>query len=109
LQGVCNTRWTVGKSPRRKTVANPLQIRATGAASLKSTKESDHVCDSAGHAVETSLRAVTANPGVVAGWGLRVDFLLVLGALPAFIGLAVVLPVLGYATWHLYTRMVQRG
>jgi uncharacterized membrane protein len=62
-----------------------------------------------GHAVETSLRAVMANPGPVAGWGLRVGFLLVLGALPAFVGLAVVLPTLGYATWHLYTRMVERG
>lgn len=61
-----------------------------------------------GHAVETSLRAVAANPGTVAGWGLRVGVLLVLGALPAFIGLAVVLPTLGYATWHLYTRMVER-
>lgn len=61
-----------------------------------------------GHAVETSLRAVAANPGTVAGWGLRVGALLVLGALPAFIGLAVVLPTLGYATWHLYTRMVER-
>jgi uncharacterized membrane protein len=61
-----------------------------------------------GHAVETSLRAVSANPGTVARWGLRVGILLVLGALPAFIGLAVVLPTLGYATWHLYTRMVER-
>jgi uncharacterized membrane protein len=58
--------------------------------------------------VETSLRAVAANPATVAGWGLRVGILLVLGALPAFIGLAVVLPTLGYATWHLYTRMVER-
>jgi uncharacterized membrane protein len=31
-----------------------------------------------------------------------------LGAIPAFIGLAVALPVLGYATWHLYTRLVVR-
>lgn len=61
-----------------------------------------------GHAVQTSLRAVAANPGIVAGWGLRVAVLLVLGAIPAFVGLAVVLPVLGYATWHLYTRMVER-
>jgi len=34
--------------------------------------------------------------------------LLVLGSLPALVGLAVVLPVLGYATWHLYTRAVER-
>ena len=59
-------------------------------------------------AVETSVRAVRENPGVMAAWGLRVAGLLVLGALPAFIGLAVVLPVLGYATWHLYTRLVER-
>ena len=61
-----------------------------------------------GTAVNTSLRAVGANSGTVARWGLRVAGLLVLGCLPAFIGLAVVLPVLGYATWHLYTRLVER-
>jgi len=59
-------------------------------------------------AVETSVRAVRENPRVLAAWGLRVAGLLVLGALPAFLGLAVVLPVLGYATWHLYTRLVER-
>ena len=63
---------------------------------------------SAGAAVSTSLRAVRANPGVIANWGLRVAVLLLLGCLPAFIGLAVVLPLLGYATWHLYTRLVER-
>ena len=59
-------------------------------------------------AVETSMSAVRENTGVMAAWGLRVAGLLVLGALPAFLGLAVVLPVLGYATWHLYTRVVER-
>jgi uncharacterized membrane protein len=34
--------------------------------------------------------------------------LLVVGSIPFFVGLAVVLPVLGYATWHLYTRLVVR-
>ena len=62
-----------------------------------------------GTAVATSLHAVQANPGTIAAWGLRVAGLLLLGCLPAFIGLAVVLPVLGYATWHLYTRLVDRG
>jgi uncharacterized membrane protein len=42
------------------------------------------------------------------GWGLIVAALLVIGSIPLFVGLAVVLPVLGYATWHLYTRVVQR-
>jgi uncharacterized membrane protein len=41
-------------------------------------------------------------------WGLIVATLLVLGSIPAFIGLAFVLPWLGYATWHLYTRLVDR-
>jgi uncharacterized membrane protein len=40
-------------------------------------------------------------------WGLIVAALLVIGSLPAFIGLAIVMPVLGHATWHLYRRMVE--
>ncbi|MHB8530452.1 MAG: DUF2189 domain-containing protein [Caulobacteraceae bacterium] len=59
-------------------------------------------------AVETSIRAVRENPRMTAEWGLRVALLLALGCLPAFVGLAVVLPVLGYATWRLYTRLVER-
>ena len=59
-------------------------------------------------AVRTSLAAVAASPMVFARWGVMVAGLLVLGAIPLFIGLAVVLPVLGYATWHLYTRAVAR-
>jgi uncharacterized membrane protein len=62
----------------------------------------------AGTAVGTSVRAVSANLPTVASWGIRVAVLLILGSLPLFIGLAVVLPILGYATWHLYTRMVER-
>ena len=59
-------------------------------------------------AVRTSVRVTLHNPGVILAWGFIVAFLLVLGSLPFFIGLAVVLPVLGYATWHLYTRAVER-
>jgi uncharacterized membrane protein len=59
-------------------------------------------------AVATSIRAVTQNPKAAASWGLRVAALLALGCVPLLIGLAVVLPVLGYATWHLYTRLVVR-
>lgn len=61
-----------------------------------------------GTAMRTSARVAWENPGTVAAWGLIVVGLLVLGTLPALIGLAVVLPVLGYATWHLYTRAVVR-
>jgi uncharacterized membrane protein len=59
-------------------------------------------------AAETSLRAVAKSPGTFAAWGVTVGALLVLGSIPLFVGLAVVLPVLGYATWHLYTRAVVR-
>jgi len=61
-----------------------------------------------GTAFATSVRAFAANWKTLIGWGVIVGTLLVLGAIPAFIGLAVVLPVLGYATWHLYTRMIPR-
>lgn len=57
-------------------------------------------------AAQTSVRAVLANPLTLAVWGLIVAGLLVLGCLPFFIGLAVVMPVLGHATWHLYRRVV---
>lgn len=57
-------------------------------------------------AITTSVRAVLANPVTMAVWGLIVAGLLLLGSLPAFIGLAVVIPVLGHATWHLYRKMV---
>ncbi len=60
-------------------------------------------------ALDTSVRAVMANKGPMARWGVIVAALLVLGSIPAFVGLAVVLPVLGYATWHLYTHVVVRN
>jgi uncharacterized membrane protein len=59
-------------------------------------------------AVMTSLRAVAANPGPMALWGLVVAAGLVLGSIPAFLGLIVVMPTLGHATWHLYRKVVAR-
>ena len=41
-------------------------------------------------------------------WGMIVTGLLILGSAPLFVGLAFVLPWLGYSTWHLYTRLVDR-
>ena len=61
----------------------------------------------AGEAIATSLRAVARNPVSMAAWGLIVAVLLVLGTLPAFIGLAVVIPLLGHATWHLYREVIE--
>jgi len=57
-------------------------------------------------AIATSCRAVAANPGPMAIWGLIVALGLALGSLPLLIGLVVVMPVLGHATWHLYRRMI---
>jgi uncharacterized membrane protein len=61
----------------------------------------------AGDAMVTSLRAVAHNPVPMAAWGLIVALLLVVGTLPAFLGLAVVIPLLGHATWHLYRETVE--
>ncbi len=59
-------------------------------------------------AMRTSFALFRTNPVTVMVWGLIVVGLLILGSIPLFVGLAVVLPVLGYATWHLYTRAVER-
>ena len=58
-------------------------------------------------AIGTSVRAVAANPVPMALWGLIVAGGLVLGSIPLFVGLVVVLPVLGHATWHLYRKLVE--
>jgi uncharacterized membrane protein len=66
-------------------------------------------CDvSASEAVSASWRAAQANKGLMFRWGLIVTGLLILGSAPLFVGLAFVLPWLGYSTWHLYTRLIDR-
>jgi uncharacterized membrane protein len=57
-------------------------------------------------AVRTSVAAVEKNPRVMMIWGLMVTGLLVLGCLPMLVGLIVVMPVLGHATWHLYRKVI---
>jgi uncharacterized membrane protein len=64
---------------------------------------------SAADAVRTSIAAAEANPRETALWGLTVAVLLAIGSLPFLIGLVVVLPVLGHATWHLYRRLIPRS
>ena len=58
-------------------------------------------------AIRTSFRAVIANPKPMALWGLVVASSLVIGSALFFVGLVVVVPVLGHATWHLYRRLVE--
>jgi uncharacterized membrane protein len=60
-------------------------------------------------AIMTSVRAVLKNPLTIALWGLIVAALLVIGSLPFFVGLAVVMPVLGHSSWHLYRKLVEPG
>jgi uncharacterized membrane protein len=57
-------------------------------------------------AMVTSVRAVVMSPLPMIGWALTIVMLLVVSALPYFLGLLVTLPVLGHATWHLYRRIV---
>ena len=59
-------------------------------------------------ALEASLRLTRANPLAVALWGFIVAAALILGSLPLFFGLAVVMPVLGHATWRFYRRAIER-
>jgi uncharacterized membrane protein len=58
-------------------------------------------------ALLTSIRVVAANPVTMGLWGLIVTALLVIGLVPFFLGLTVVFPVLGHATWHLYRKAVE--
>jgi uncharacterized membrane protein len=58
-------------------------------------------------AIQTSVAVSLANPMTMLLWGFIVAGLLVLGSAPLFVGLAVVMPVLGHATWHVYRKAVE--
>ena len=58
-------------------------------------------------AMLTSIRVVLKNPVTMALWGLIIATGLLIGSLPLFFGLAIVLPILGHTTWHLYRRAVE--
>ena len=62
---------------------------------------------SAMEAIQTSVRAIMANPMTMTAWGFIVAVLLAIGTLPIFVGLAVIMPILGHATWHLYRKVVK--
>ncbi len=57
-------------------------------------------------AVRTSAKVVWLNPLTMAAWGLIIAASLAIGSIPALLGLIVVMPVLGHATWHLYRRVI---
>ncbi len=57
-------------------------------------------------AIVTSFRVMKRNPRVTLAWGAIVAAGLAIGALPLLVGLVVVLPILGHATWHFYRRAI---
>ena len=57
-------------------------------------------------AIVTSWKSVLRNPRAMFCWAAIVVGLTVLAMLPVFLGLLVVFPVLGFATWHLYRRII---
>jgi uncharacterized membrane protein len=59
-------------------------------------------------AIATSIEAVWENPIAMTFWGFIVAAALLIGSLPFFIGLAIVMPILGHSTWHLYRKVVIR-
>ncbi len=60
-------------------------------------------------AVATSIKAVKQNLAPMLVWGVIVSLLLALATIPVFLGLILVLPWLGHATWHLYRMVVTTG
>ncbi len=59
-------------------------------------------------AVSASVKTVLRNPAAMTLWGLTIAVLLLIGSLPLFLGLVVIMPVLGHATWHMYRKAVER-
>ena len=57
-------------------------------------------------AIQTSVRAALANPIMILIWGLIVGVSLIVGAVPFLVGLALVVPILGHATWHFYRKLI---
>jgi uncharacterized membrane protein len=57
-------------------------------------------------AIITSFKAVLQSPGPMIGFGIVVVALTFIALAPLFLGLLVALPILGHATWHLYTRVI---
>jgi uncharacterized membrane protein len=57
-------------------------------------------------AMITSVKSVLSNPVPMIAWAAIVVFSLIAAMTPSFLGLLVVLPVLGHTTWHLYKKLV---
>lgn len=58
-------------------------------------------------AMIASVKAVLDNPAPMLLWGVVIAVACVLAMVPLFVGMILVFPVLGHASWHLYRRAVQ--
>lgn len=58
-------------------------------------------------AMRVSIRAVAENPRPMLGWALNVGFIAGAGLLSFYVGLALAMPILGYASWHAYRDLVE--
>ena len=57
-------------------------------------------------AMVTSVRAVMTSPVPMISWAAVIAVLVIVSAIPYFLGFIVTVPVLGHSTWHLYRRIV---
>lgn len=59
------------------------------------------------HALATSIKAVMHNKLVMLTWAALIGLLFVIGVVTFYIGLLIVIPILGHATWHAYKELVE--
>jgi uncharacterized membrane protein len=57
-------------------------------------------------AIITSVRSVVANPGTMLFWAGLIVVFTAMAMVPFFLGLALVIPLIGHATWHAYRDLV---
>jgi uncharacterized membrane protein len=60
-----------------------------------------------GVAIGTSVKVVLTNPAAMICWAVIIVAGLVIGTIPLFFGLAITMPVLGHASWHLYRAVIE--
>ncbi|MEW6679274.1 MAG: DUF2189 domain-containing protein [Pseudomonadota bacterium] len=60
-------------------------------------------------AMITSMQVVRRNPGVMVVWAGLIAGLMVLGFLTWMVGLVILFPILGHATWHVYRELVEKA
>ena len=58
-------------------------------------------------AMITSIKCVMSNKKVMISWGIFIGFLMMICLASFLLGLVIILPLLGHATWHLYRRAVR--